>query len=109
MFFRDQNAPSDVQDVLRTAALLSISEFQVFHLAYVSWHGYEADEDTIEASFIPYMFKDHVPWWVRAFTRLVLRREQEGRLDPAEFGLLPRHRQPPRNGVKDGCTCSCWG
>ena len=90
MFFRDQNTPPDVQDVLHTAAILSISEFQVFHLAYASWHGYEADADTIEASFIPYMFKDCVPWWVRAFTRLVLRREQAGCLDPTEFGLIPR-------------------
>ena len=67
-----------------------MNEFQVFHLAYASWHGYEADEETIEASFIPYMFAERVPWWVRSFTRTVLRRDREGTLDPAQFGISRR-------------------
>ena len=92
MWFREQDdIPADVEAVLKASALLSVNEFQIFRLAFASWHGYEADEETIEASFIPYMFAERVPWWVRSFTRAVLRLDREGTLDPAQFGIRRRY------------------
>jgi hypothetical protein len=82
-----QDIPEDVEQVLRTSAVLSISEFRVFDLAYASWYGREVDEETIEGHFMPYMFRDVVPPWVRSFTRKVLELERRGRLEPGELGI----------------------
>ncbi len=79
--------PEDVRQVLETSAVLAISEFRVFDLAYASWFGREVDEETIERHFLPYMFRDAVPPWVRSFTRRVLELERRGRLDPEELGI----------------------
>lgn len=92
MFRFDRHIPRDVRHVLRTAALLSIGEFEVFRLAWTHWYGREGDEATIEAHFLPYMFGDRVPHWVRSFTRKVLSSEREGNLDPALLGVhQPRY------------------
>jgi hypothetical protein len=78
--------------VLRTSGVLAVSEFRVFELAYASWYGVEGDEKTIESHFFPYMFREEVPHYVRAFTRKILGLEKEGRLDPGDFGIEPDRR-----------------
>lgn len=83
-----EDIPDDVLQVLDTSALLSVSEFRVFDLAYASWYGRKADEDTLERHFLPYMFQDTVPPWVRFFTRKVLELERRGRLDPSALGVV---------------------
>jgi hypothetical protein len=92
MFFDQVRTPPDVLAVLKTSGLLAISEFHVFELAYVHWYGVETDEKTIERHFLPYMFQEQVPHYVRAFTRKVLRLDEAGRLDPASFGIVPDRR-----------------
>lgn len=90
MFYPQERTPPDVLEVLTSASLLSVSEFQVFCLSYRRWFGQEADEATIESHFIPYMFRDEVPIWVRHFTRTVVRLDREGHLDPQTFGIKRR-------------------
>ena len=82
-----QEIPPDCRDVLAASSVLATGEFELFRLAYQSWYGQEADEKTLEAHFVPYMFRDQVPFWVRAFTRRVLMLESEGRLDASQFGI----------------------
>jgi len=87
VLLRRAHTPPDVLDVLRTSGLLGVSEFRVFELAYTHWYGVATDERAIERHFVPYMFREQVPPWVRAFTRKVLALEQAGTLDPAGFGI----------------------
>ena len=83
------DTPEDVLQVIRTSAILSISEFRLFDLAYASWYGRDGDEETIERHFLPYMFGDVVPPWVRSFTRRVLELERQDRLEPRDLGIVP--------------------
>lgn len=88
-YFDEHDTPDEVWEVLECAALLDITEFRVFQIAYAWSFGSTASEDHIEAHYIPYMFKKVVPGWVKKFTGEVLRKEADGGLDPEEFGIYP--------------------
>lgn len=77
--------PADVQAVLDAAAVLEITEFDVFELAHRDWYGRPAATRTTERWFAAYMFGGEVPPWVRQFTRRVLT-DHHGRLAPAAPG-----------------------
>ncbi len=91
MFFGDseKSIPADVRNVLDAAALLQVSEFCLFQLAYRHWHGSDTSEGSIERHFIPYMFRSVVPFWVRQLCRRVLQAAADGTLDPVDFGIEP--------------------
>ncbi len=101
-FFDEKRIPNDVWHVLRASSLLSVPEFHVFEIAYQQWFGEKADEDTIESFFVPYMFKDVVPLWVRHFCKQILQLDKDGLLDPSEFGIEQRDatRDEPSRGVE---------
>ena len=77
----------DSGDVIAAAAALSISEFEIFRLAYRNWFGRLPEENTLGVFFDHYLQKQSVPMWVRAFTRRIKQLEAAGRLDRREFGL----------------------
>ena len=89
MFFSDteKSIPMDVRNVLDVAALLQITEFHLFHIAYRYWHGRDTSDYSIERVFVPYMFRSVVPFWVRQLCRHVLQAQAEGTLDPTQLGL----------------------
>ena len=82
--------PSDSLDVAETAALLEVSEYRVFQLAYAGWFGNEPEERVIAPHFKAYMFRRAVPAWVRHFTRHVIDLAADEALDPREFGIATR-------------------
>lgn len=86
----DEDMRPDVQAVLNTSAMLEITEFEVFRLAYRDWFGRRPADATIEPFFTEYMFDDVVPGWVRHFTRRVAGLARQGALDPRSFGIDPR-------------------
>ncbi len=86
----DEDIGPDVQAVLNTSALLEITEFEVFRIAYRDWFGRRAADSIIEPFYTDYMFNEVVPAWVRHFTRLVLQLAREGRLEPQRFGIMPK-------------------
>jgi hypothetical protein len=90
----DENIRPDIQEVLSTSALLEISEYCVFQIAYQRWHGEHAPERKLEVIFARYLFKEEVPLWVRHFTRHVLGLASEGRLDLEALGV-PRPEPDP--------------
>lgn len=99
----DENIRPDVQGVLDAAALLDITEYELFRLAYERWHGGGvSEESTLEPHFVAYMFDEVVPVWVRDFSRLVERRQRNGDLNPAELGVEPRRgsRQMVHRGIR---------
>ena len=93
MGFNDKTPP-DLMDVLNASGILEITEFELFGIAYTRWYGKRVGDIVIEPFFNNYMFHDIVPFWVREFTRLVLRLDQEGILEPHRLGIQPhRHEE----------------
>lgn len=90
LFFDERSMSEDVADVLEASALLEITEFEFFRLAYRRWHGADIGDDGIERYYLAYMFKKSVPSWVRHFSREVMARADADALDPREFGVMPR-------------------
>lgn len=86
-FFDEKQIPEDVWRVARTASLLSVGEFRVFELAYRQWFGEPATEAAIERFFIPYMFHDRVPTWVRHYCTQVIDQYRDGSFEPEAFGV----------------------
>ena len=99
MFFVEceKSIPLDIRNVLDTAALLQVTEFNLFRIAYRHWHGCDASERSIEQFFVRYMFRSIVPCWVRQLCRHVLQADAEGTLEPAEFGIMPPVEQVDSN------------
>ena len=85
----EKSIPADVRHVLDAAALLQVSEFCLFQLAYRHWHGSDTSERSIEQHFVPYMFRSVVPFWVRQLCRRVLEASADGTLNPVDFGVEP--------------------
>ena len=97
MYF-DEDMRTEIQEVLDTSALLEITEFEVFRIAYAGWFGKPASDPVIEPFFTDYMFHDAVPIWVRHFTRRVLSLSREGRLEPGELGIPASEHHPRATG-----------
>ena len=100
----DENLAPDVDSVLNATALLDITEWDLFNLAYDRWHGEPAGEGVMEPIFAAYMFKDIVPLWARHFARLVERLYRRGALDRRALGVerLPSSAQMVSRGVRHG-------
>lgn len=81
---------TDLVTVLDAAAVLEVTEFRLFELAFTDWYGRRAKEPVIERHFVAYMFADRVPSWVRHFARKIMKLHAQGRLDPASFGVFQR-------------------
>jgi hypothetical protein len=90
LFFDEKRMPADVADVLEAAALLQVTEFELFRIAYRQWHGREIADADLERYYLPYMFRSQVPSWVRQLTRQVIAEAEASRLDPADYGVMPR-------------------
>jgi len=90
LYFDERRLNPDSLDILEASALLEVTEFEFFKLAYRWWHGRDIGDRRTEAHYLPYMFRDQVPLWVRQFARHVLAEEEAGRLDPARYGVHPR-------------------
>ncbi len=105
-YFDEKNLHPDLRNVLEAAAILDITEWDLFHLAYRRWHGRPAADDTMEPVFVAYMFQKVVPLWVRHFSRLVERLYSRGELDANQLGVkyLPRSRHMVSRGMRYAVT-----
>ena len=82
-------AGGDVGAVVAAAAILHISEFELFRLAYHDWYGTAPPPDVLAEPFEHYLLKTLVPPWVRQFARKILKLSAEKRLNPVEYGIQP--------------------
>lgn len=98
----DENLPADVESVLNATALLDITEYQFFQLAYLRWFGQEGTDVRIESAFTRYMFESLVPSWVRYLARYVEDCERRQCLDRAAIGVqrLPHNRRMVHKGIR---------
>lgn len=90
LFFDEKKMSEDVADVLEAAALLEVTEFEFFRIAYRRWFAVEIGDDGLERHYLPYMFKSRVPAWVRHLAREVIARAEAEALDPRDYGVMPR-------------------
>lgn len=86
----DENLAREQWDLLEAAALLQVTEFRVFEMAYREWYGVRARQYLIEKHFRDYMFHRVVPGWVSHFARRIVALSQAGELDPRDFGIYGR-------------------
>ena len=90
LYFDEKKMPADVADVLEAVALLEVTEFEFFRIAYRRWYGAEIDDKALEPLYLPYMFHGRVPLWVRQLAREVIQKAGDEDLDPRAYGVLPR-------------------
>ena len=90
LFFDEKKMPADVADVLEAAALLEVTEFELFRIAYRRWFGADIRDRDLERFYLPYMFRSQVPAWVRQLTRSVIAEAEAEALDPRAYGIMPR-------------------
>lgn len=69
LFSMRQGLPGDIADVLKGAALLKVTRFELFRIAYRRWFGFDLQDRVLKRSYLPYMFRSQVPPWVRKLTR----------------------------------------
>lgn len=98
----DEDLAPDIDSVLNATALLDITEWDFFNLAYNRWHGEPANDGIMEPIFAAYMFNDVVPLWARHFARLVERLYRRGALDRQALGVdrLPSSSQMVTRGMR---------
>jgi len=109
-YFDENQIPDDIWLVLQATSRLEIPEFKLFEIAYKEWFGETGDEETIEKYFIPYMFNNIVPPWVRHFASRVIELDNAGKLDPRAFGIVPKFatRESIRKGIDFGAWLVLW-
>ncbi len=91
---RKDRTTEDYEGIANSAALLQISEFRFFEIAYASWYGGMIPEREMECIFCSYLFEGLVPHWARQIARKVLTLHRQGKLDPRLFNIERRELSP---------------
>jgi len=86
----DDTIPRDTREVLAASALLQITEFHLFELAFERWFGRPPRDGELERCYARYMFAFQAPFWVRQFCRDVEVAERRAEFDPRDFGVFPK-------------------
>ena len=71
-YLRDHQKLTDDQLLHKAAALLGVSEFQLFADAWQAWYDEKPSEKRIETYFVEFLDHRLVPFWVRNHVRQVL-------------------------------------
>jgi hypothetical protein len=83
-----QRVQEETDQISIASDILQISEFNFFRLAYSQWFGREIPVSRLEHIFAEYVFKEIVPYWVRHLSRRVMKKLDQGILDPSEFHVI---------------------
>jgi len=72
------------------AAILQISEYELFRIAYRSWFNQSISENRLDTLFKDYLATGSVPYWVNDFTRKAHEKFKAGELDYRDYGIKRR-------------------
>ena len=97
--------------VMDAAALLDVTEFDFFRLAYRRRFGHQPRERMLETVFAGYMLRAEVPPWVTALCYEILQRRDHGNLDAEAIGagrFRDRPVRPPHGALYVGAAVAAW-
>ena len=86
--FQAHTSPQ-IQHLHETAVFLSVSEAQVYRLAYRYWYDRELNDALLDELLGEYLNQQQLPGWVRTFCTRVLEAAATGRFDHRDFGVEP--------------------
>lgn len=98
--FHDKPLSPDLQVLLDAVALLDISEFHLFELAYKDWYGKPAITEKLEDVFVRYMYREEIPFWVRHYAREII--QQRGKRQDDRFPREPLQHSATRPAIRRG-------
>jgi hypothetical protein len=84
--YNDHTTPQ-IRHLVETAQFLSVSEVEVFRLAYRYWYDRELSEALQDELIAEYLNEQKLPGWVRTYCTRVLDAAATGRFDHREFGV----------------------
>ena len=100
--FIHKTLPNEQQSVLDAVALLDITEYELFKLAYQNWFGEEIADPELEPYYVRYMFYQEIPPWVRYYVRKIQYLEKNNKLNKNALGIeiIPFSARMFRKGLK---------
>lgn len=76
--------------VVFIAALLQISEYELFRIAYEQWFNRPISESRLETLFKDYLAHGNPPYWVNDFVRKAHEKFKAGVLNYKDYGIKRR-------------------
>jgi hypothetical protein len=84
--FRGHASPQ-IRHLVETAEFLSVSEVEVFKLAYRHWYDRALSDGLLDDLMGEYLNEQKLPGWVRVYCTRVLEAAATGRFDHRKFGV----------------------
>ena len=72
------------------ASVLQISEYELFRIAYQTWHDNTISENRLDSLFKEYLETSDAPYWVNDFARKAHEKFLEGQLNYKDYGITRR-------------------
>ena len=72
------------------AAILQISEYELFRIAYQKWFNRPISENRLDSLFKGYLATGDVPYWVNDFARKAHEKFKAGELNYKDYGIKRR-------------------
>lgn len=72
------------------AAVLQISEYEIFRIAYLHWFSHPITINALDSLFKEYLATGEAPYWVNDFVRKAHEKFIAGKLNYREYGITRR-------------------
>lgn len=72
------------------SAILQISEYELFRIAYKDWFNQPIAEKRLETLFKDYLASGSIPYWVNDFVRKAHEKFKAGELNYKDYGIKRR-------------------
>jgi hypothetical protein len=72
------------------ATVLQISEYELFGIAYLTWHDHPISETRLDSLFKEYLATGDTPYWVNDFARKAHEKFLAGELNYKDYGITRR-------------------
>ena len=72
------------------SAILQISEYELFRIAYLKWFDHPISENRLDFIFKDYLVNSSAPYWVNDFARKAHEKFKAGELNYRDYGITRR-------------------